>query len=107
MKVVAAYLAVAVSSMSLDHPGWLRENCGRVRRAFRFDNTVCTAICEENHVTFEPAMETGSPADTTTMASLIDWFDPASLPTSFRATVPSPKHTRPRARYRRPSAPTS
>lgn len=88
MRLVSAGLAVAVSNVSLDHPGWLRETCGRVRRAFRFDNTVCTAICEAQHVTFEPAVETGTPADATTMSSLIDWFDSASLPASFRATVP-------------------
>jgi hypothetical protein len=94
MRLVFSGLAVAGSNVSLDHPGWLRETCGRVRRAFRFDNTVCTAICEANHVTFEPTVETGTPADATTMSSLIDWFDSASLPASFRATVPFRHDTR-------------
>lgn len=78
---------VSLSSMALDHPGWITEASGRVRRAFRHGNTTWVAICESDQVAFEPTVQTSSPADTTVMTALIDWFDPSILPEFFHPTT--------------------
>lgn len=73
-----------VPNISLDHPGWLGDAQGRVRRVFRVGSTIWTAICGLDDITFEPANEHGN----TATAPIIDRFDPSSLPSYFRATVP-------------------
>lgn len=80
MNAPSTDATVSLSRMALDHPGWIKEAGGRVRRAFRCGNTTWTAICESGHIAVEHIGETSSPGDT---PALIDWFDPVVLPEFF------------------------
>lgn len=83
MKAVPTDPKTLVPSISLDHPGWLGNTHGRTRRVFRASNTLWTAICEADQVTFEPAGDQGD-----TAMPHVDRFDPSSLPPYFHAAAP-------------------
>jgi DNA-3-methyladenine glycosylase II len=62
-----------LSTLLLDHPGWLTSDDGRARRAFRSGDTTWAVICNQKDTAFEPDIEG------TGRQLVVDWIDPAEL----------------------------
>ena len=83
MNTVSVDPLASASSMLLDHPGWFKDDNGRVRRAFRSGGEIRTAVCDSINIAFDPVRTTDA------MRSLVDRFDLRMLPEFFRTARPT------------------
>jgi len=72
---------------ALDHPGWLTDEHGHARRAFRSGDTLWAAIYKPTDTTFSPTIKIIQPG-AVAKNPIIDWFDPAILPPVLRNATP-------------------
>lgn len=78
---------VSRSAMALDHPGWLTDDHGRARRAFKSGDMLWAVTCDPTNVWLDPHIEIIQPGKTTEQPAA-DWFDPTTLPMLFHTAQP-------------------
>jgi DNA-3-methyladenine glycosylase II len=75
------------SAMALDHPGWLTDDHGHARRAFKSGDMLWAVTCDPTNVWLDPHIEIIQPGKTTEQPAA-DWFDPTTLPKLFHTAQP-------------------
>jgi DNA-3-methyladenine glycosylase II len=86
MNTVSVDPLASASSMLLDHPGWFKDDSGRVRRAFRSGGETWTAVSDSTNIAFASASD--AVRSISSMRSLVDSFDLTALPGFFCTAKP-------------------